>query len=54
MLVPFEEVRAYYIADGGARDLRDHENRLILADNLDKVSEQTALDFDELLDLKYE
>ncbi len=54
LLVPFEEVRAYYIADGGARDLRDHENRLILADNLDKVSEQTALDFDKLLDLKYE
>lgn len=54
LLVPFEEVRAYYIADGGARDLRDYENRLILADNLDKVSEQTALDFDNLLDLKYE
>ncbi|MBX9597351.1 MAG: ATP-binding protein [Burkholderiales bacterium] len=54
LLLPFEEVRAYYIADGGARDLRDHDNRLILADNLDKVSEQTALDFDKLLDLKYE
>lgn len=54
LLIPFEEVRAYYIADGGARDLRDMENRLILADNLDKVSEQTALDFDKLLDLKYE
>lgn len=54
LLVPFEEVRAYFIADGGARDLRDVENRLILADNLDKVSEQTALDFDKLLDLKYE
>lgn len=54
LLVPFEEVRAYYIADGTARDLRDTENRLILADNLDKVSEQTALDFDKLLDLKYE
>ncbi len=54
LLVSFEEVRAYFIADGGARDLRDVENRLILADNLDKVSEQTALDFDNLLDLKYE
>lgn len=54
LLVSFEEVRAYYIADGGARDLRDHDNHLILADNLDKVSEQTALDFDKLLDLKYE
>ena len=54
LLVPFEEVRAYFIADGVARDLRDHENRLILADNLDKVSEQTALDFDKLLDMKYE
>ncbi len=54
LLVPFEEVRAYYIADGVARDLRDHDNRLILADNLDKVSEQTALDFDKLLDLKHE
>ena len=54
LLVPFEEVRAYFIAEGGARDLRDVENRLILADNLDKVSEQTALDFDNLLDLKYE
>lgn len=54
LLVPFEDVRAYYIADGGARDLRDTENRLILADNLDKISEQTALDFDKLLDMKYE
>lgn len=54
LLVSFEEVRAYYIADGGARDLRDMENRLISADKLDKVSEQTALDFDKLLDLKYE
>jgi len=54
LLVSFEEVRAYFIADGGARDLRDVENCLILADNLDKVSEQTALDFDKLLDLKYE
>lgn len=54
LLISFEEVRAYYITDGGARDLRDYENRLILADNLDKVSEQTALDFDKLLDLKYE
>lgn len=54
LLVSFEEVQAYYIADGKAQDLRDIENRLILADNLDKVSEQTALDFDKLLDLKYE
>ena len=54
LLVPFEEVRAYYIADGAARDLRDTENRLILADNLDKVSEQTAMDFDKLLDMKYD
>lgn len=54
LLVPFEDVRAYYIADGAARDLRDMENRLIVAENLDKVSEQTAIDFDKLLDMKYE
>ncbi len=54
LLVPFEEIRAYNIIDGLAQDLRDTENRLIIAENLDKVSEQTALDFDKLLDLKYE
>ncbi|TXI92156.1 MAG: hypothetical protein E6Q33_07735 [Neisseriales bacterium] len=54
LLVPFEEIRAYNIINGQAQDLRDTENRLITAENLDKVSEQTALDFDKLLDLKYE
>lgn len=54
LLVPFEEIRAYNIIDGVAQDLRDTESRLITAENLDKVSEQTALDFDKLLGLKYE
>lgn len=54
LLVPFEEVRAYFITDGQAYDLRDHENRLVNAYELDKVSEQNSIEFDKLLDLKYD
>ena len=54
LLVPFEDVRAYFIANGTAHDLRDYENHFITADDLDGVSESTASDFEQLLDLKYE
>ncbi len=54
LLVSFEEVRAYFIADGKAQDLRDMENRLIIATELDSVSEQNATEFEDLLDLKYD
>ena len=54
LLIPFEDVSAYFIKDGLAHDLRDVENRIIVAEELDSVSEQNAMEFDHLLDLKYE
>jgi hypothetical protein len=54
LLVSFNEVRAYFIADGKAQDLRDTESKLIIATELDSVSEQNATEFEDLLDLKYD
>ncbi len=54
LLIPFEDVSSYFIKDGLAHDLRDVENRIIVAEELDSVSEQNAMEFDHLLDLKYE
>lgn len=54
LLINFDEVRAYYIEDGLAKDLRDHETHLIMAENLDSISTKTATDFDKLLSIKYD
>jgi len=52
--VKFDEVQAYFISDGWARSLRDEESQLIVADELDSVSEDNADEFGTLLDLKYD
>ena len=45
------EVNAYAFADGGVKSLIDEETGLISADLLDEVSEEIAVQFEELLDL---
>lgn len=50
--IKFEDIQAYFINNGEARSLRDEEE-LIIADELDSVSEDNAAEFGSLLDLKY-
>ena len=45
------ELNAYAFADGGVMSLIDEETGLISADLLDEVSEEIAVEFDELLNL---
>ncbi|HMS42865.1 MAG TPA: AAA family ATPase [Pyrinomonadaceae bacterium] len=45
------ELNAYAFADGGVKSLIDKETGLISADLLDQVSEEIAVQFDELLEL---
>jgi predicted ATPase len=45
------ELNAYAFADGGVSSLIDEETGLISADLLDQVSEEIAIEFDELLNL---
>jgi hypothetical protein len=45
------ELNAYAFADGGVKSLIDEETGLISAGMLDEVSEEIAVQFDELLDL---
>ncbi len=46
------ELNAYAFQDGGVMSLIDEETGLISADLLDQVSEEIAVQFDELLDIK--
>lgn len=45
------ELNAYAFQDGGVVSLIDEETGLISADLLDQVSEEIAVQFDELLEL---
>jgi hypothetical protein len=45
------ELNAYAFEDGGVKSLIDEETGLISAEMLDQVSEEIAVQFDELLDL---
>ncbi len=51
--IDFNEVSAYYIDNGTAKDILDHENRTIDANAIDDVSDEIAQEFDALLDIKY-
>lgn len=51
--VDFENVKAYYINDGTAKDILDYENRTIDANAIDDVSETIAQEFEALLNIKY-
>ena len=51
LLVPFEEVRAYFIADGKANSLMNEEYRIIDAEKLDDVSNSISREYSEMVDL---
>ena len=51
LLVPFEEVRAYFIADGKANSLMNEEYRIIDAEKLDEVSNSISREYSEMVDL---
>lgn len=51
--IDFENVSAYYISEGTAKNILDYENRTIDATAIDDVSETIAKEFDALLDIKY-
>lgn len=50
----FDHVQAYALSGGTGQSIMDAEYRLITADLIDSVSENIAIQFDQLLDLKYE
>lgn len=49
--VAFDDVAVYQIEDGSCRDIRVKENKLIAADAIDKVSDDAASTFNQLLDI---
>ena len=52
--IAYEDVMAYYVADGTAKAIMNEEYRLIDANALDDVSNEIDRIFDQLLDLKYQ
>lgn len=50
--IDYEDVMAYYVADGTAKPIMNNENRLIDANALDDVSNELGEIFDRLLDLE--
>ena len=50
----FENVSAYYISDGIAKDILDYEDKNIDTNAIDDVSEEINIELDNILDLKYE
>jgi predicted ATPase len=51
LLVPFENVRAYYIADGSAHKLMNKKYRLIDAEKLDEASDTISSEYSRMVDL---
>ena len=49
----YDQVSAYYLEKGKARNIMNGENRLIDASPLDNVSEELSDEYDKLLDLEY-
>jgi len=47
-----KDVAAYYFDNGTARPIMDEETGLILAEEIDNVSEEIAIQFDKLLDIE--
>ncbi len=50
--IDFEDVAAYFVADGTARSIMNAENRLIDANALDDISDELGETFDRLLNLE--
>lgn len=51
--IDFEDLSVYLIENGGIKDIKDYENKLIDADPIDDVSEIISKEFSNLLDIKY-
>ena len=47
--IPFENINAYYIKDGKAKNIMDKDNRLIGINAIDEISDEVNETFDELL-----
>lgn len=53
-LLYIQDFAAYSLEAGHAQDMIDHENGLIHASLIDAVTEEIAMEFDQILDLKYD
>ena len=52
--IAYEDVMAYFVADGTAHSIMNDENRLIDGNALDDISNELSEAFDQLLDLEME
>lgn len=52
--IDYEDVMAYFVADGTAKPIMNEEYQIIDANALDDVSNELGHVFDSLLDLKYQ
>ncbi len=52
--IAFEDIAVYLVKDGTCRDIKNHEEKLIDANDIDTVSNSTAAVFDTLLDLSFD
>ncbi|MFN4257427.1 MAG: hypothetical protein ACK4Q5_20700, partial [Saprospiraceae bacterium] len=52
--IDYEDVMAYFVANGTATPIMNEEYRIIDANALDDVSNELGRVFDSLLDLKYQ
>ncbi len=51
--VCFEDVSAYFLEDGKLTDIMDYENRLIKAEEIDRVSDEIVEEYNKLLDIEF-
>ena len=51
--IDFDKVAAYYVENGKITTILNKSNKIIDANKIDKVSEEIAIDFDQLLDLRF-
>ena len=54
MILDPEVVNAYYMADGKCESIINPEDHLINAGAIDEVSENIAIQFDQLLDIEFD
>lgn len=53
-LLPFDDLTVWEVKDNAFYNILDQENKLIITENLDKVSKYIEVEFNTLLDLLYE
>ncbi len=52
--IEFDTIGVYYIADGTAKDILDYEYQLIGSHFIDEIAEGMDMEFEQLLELKYD